>query len=73
MKYLIAFILLLTSCRAEQDKKVTVIVKQGVGWGTTTHYLYCDSAIQINKNQAVMWLDGDSLNVYGDAIMIEYN
>jgi hypothetical protein len=71
MKYLIAFILLLSSCRT--DKKLEVIVQQGSGWKGTTHYIHCDSAIQTNKNYAVIWLDGDSLNIYGDAILIQPN
>ena len=71
MKYLIVFALLLSSCRT--NKKFEVIVQQGSGWSGTTHYIYCDSAIQTNKNYAIVWLNGDSLNIYGDAIMIQPN
>lgn len=64
--------ILFISCEKEYHKKFIVSKSDDDNW-TTSGVIECDSVTMINRNKAILWIDGSKLNLEGGMIKIFSN
>jgi hypothetical protein len=71
IKIIIALILgLVTSCRIENSHKMKVYMSNGDRWHRSSTELYCDSVTMVNKNNAIVYINGYKSTIYADVILL---
>lgn len=71
-KLIIALILgFVTSCKTENSHKMKVYMSNGDGWASTE--ISCDSVTMVNKNNAIVYINGYKSTIYADVILLNTN
>jgi len=73
-KLIITLILgFVTSCRIENNHKMKVHMSNGIGWHKSSSEVYCDSVTMVNKNNAIVYINGYKSTIYADVILLVNN
>jgi hypothetical protein len=76
MKIKIIIILILgfaTSCKTENSHKMKVYMSNGDGWDMSSTEMSCDSVTMVNKNNAIVYINGYKSTIYADVILLNTN
>lgn len=67
---MLLIVIVLFSCNKESKNKMKVYMSNGNGWDMSSTEMLCDSVTMINKNSAIVYINGYKSIIYADVILI---